>query len=121
MSGGSQKISNTAPVISSLRIQTSTFGRAVARVYGRTRVSGNLIWYGDFTPIAHTTTQSSGGKGGGGVTTENTTYTYTAAVLIALCSGTIGGVANVWRAKVQDTLANLGLSRSEERRVGKEC
>lgn len=108
MSGlfGGPTISNSAPVITSLRIQTSGYGRAIALCYGRTRVSGNLVWQHDFTAISHE--QSSGGKGGGGG--GFTTYTYTVAAVMALCAGPIAGVPNAWADKVLTTPGDLGLT-----------
>lgn len=114
--GGGSTISTTAPRIGSFRFQTSAYGRPVARIFGKTRVSANLLWYGDFTAIAHTTTTSSGGGGGkgggggGGVTQENTTFTYTAAVLMLIGRGVLPAITKVWRDKEQTTLAALGLS-----------
>jgi hypothetical protein len=99
MSGGGSTISTSEPRLGALSVQQSTYGLALPIVYGRTRVSGNLIWYGDFVAIATTTTTSSGGKGGGGVSQQSTTFTYEAAVLLALCEGPIGGVVSVWQAK----------------------
>ncbi len=120
MSGGGGTISTSEPRLGALRVQQSSYGLAIPIVYGRTRVSGNLGWYDDFVAIAHTTTTRSGGKGGGGgggVTQQNTTYTYEAAILLALCEGPIGGVVSVWQAKkrfkateTQSAIEQLGLS-----------
>lgn len=99
MSGGGGTISTSEPRLGALRVQQSSYGLALPIVYGRTRISGNLIWYGDFVAIAHTTTTSSGGKGGGGVSQQNTTYTYEAAVMLALCEGPVGGITSIWQAK----------------------
>lgn len=111
--GGDQTISTSAPIIGSLRVQTSAFGRAIPWVFGRARVAGNLLWYGDFTAIPHTSTSTSGGsggKGGGGgsVTVSNTTYTYTAAALLLLCRGAIQGLGGVWSGKALGTAGSLG-------------
>lgn len=111
--GGGQTISTTAPIIAGFRVQSSAYAAAIARIFGKTRVAANLMWYGDFTAIAHTTTTESGGggKGGGGsVTQSNTTYTYTAAALLLIGRGAINAVPRVWRDKEQITLADLGLS-----------
>jgi hypothetical protein len=110
--GGGQDVSISAPVVSSVRIQTSAFGRCIPLVYGWTRIAGNLGWYNDFTAIPHTTTQDNGGggKGGGGGTTSQTDYTYTAAAIMFLCEGQIGGIDRVWADKSQYTIAGLGLS-----------
>lgn len=109
MSGlfGSGKVSQSAPAISSLLLQTSCWGRPVPLVYGQSRVAPNLIWYGDFTSIA--TTTSSGGKGGGGGQTS-TTYTYTVAVILGLSYGPITAITKVWAGKKQVTLGSLNLT-----------
>lgn len=101
--GGGQASNTTDPVALGLRIQTSAYGLVVPLVYGQTRLSGNLLWYGDFTPISQTTTTSSGGgggKGGGGnISSSHTSYTYTASFILALCEGPIGGVLASWADK----------------------
>lgn len=118
--GGSSTISTSEPRLGALRVQQSTYGLAVPIVYGRTRVSGNLVWYGDFVAIAETTTTSTGGGGGGGgkgggggATQSNTTYTYEAALIMALCEGPISSVNTVWVSKQiysANPLNELGLS-----------
>ena len=97
---GKTTISNMTPAAGNLRIQTSLYGSAIPLIYGQTRVSGNLIWYGDFKAIPHTSTQSQGGKGGGGVQTQTTTYTYQAALMMALGEGPINNVLQAWRGKI---------------------
>lgn len=101
MGGASKTISNVQPMAGNLRIQTSVYGSVIPLVYGRTRVSGNLLWYGGFTAIPRTTTQSSGGKGGGGITQTDTTYTYTAALVMALGEGVMNGVISAWKGKAR--------------------
>jgi len=100
--GGGTTISTVDPIAAGLRIQTSAYGLALPLVYGRTRIPGNLMWYGDFTPIAHTETTSSGGggKGGGGeVSSSHTTYTYTAAFALGLGEGPFTAIHAFWRDK----------------------
>lgn len=109
MSGGGTTISTSEPLISAVRIQQSTQGVPLPLITGRTRAPGNLIWYGGFRAIPHTTSTSSGGKGGGEVTQTNTTYTYEAAIMMALGEGPLG-VRAAWRGKKQLTLAEMGLS-----------
>lgn len=107
---GGKTISTEAQKIATIRLQTSAYGLVIPFGYGTNRVSGNLIWYANFTPIAHTTTQSSGGKGIGKVTQKDTSYTYTAAIMMALGEGQIAGVRTVWKGKDQTTLSALGLT-----------
>lgn len=108
--GGNTTISTVDQKIGALSIQNSAFGLPIPLFWGKARLSGNLMWYDDFTAIPHTTTQSSGGKGGGGVTSSNTTFTYTAAFIFGLSEGVISGIDQVWSGKEKTTLAALGMT-----------
>lgn len=99
MGGKSSTISTSEQRILSLQVQQSSQGLTLPVVYGRARVAGNLVWYGDFTAYEHKTTTRQGGKGGGGVKQEDVKYTYEAAVMMALCEGEIKGVTRIWRDK----------------------
>ena len=64
--GGSPTPQAQIPVMATgIRVQSSVYGRCVSLVWGRNRVAGNLIWYGDFYSVA-TVTGGGGGGGGGG-------------------------------------------------------
>jgi hypothetical protein len=108
---GGETTTIEAERIGSMRIQTSAYGMVVPLVYGRTRITANLVHYGDFLAVASTTT--SGGKGGGGV--EQTTYTYYASVAMALGEGPFHSVTALWKGKEKqgDRLA----TQLDERRV----
>lgn len=108
MSFGSTTISTSEQRIGALTIQSSAYGLPIPLFWGQTRITGNMIWYGDFKAIAHTTKQSSGGKGGG-VTTQNTTYTYTTAFMLGLSEGEVSAVGTVWSSKEKTTFAALGM------------
>lgn len=111
MGGKSSTITSAEERILSLQVQQSSQGLTLPVIYGRTRVAGNLVWYGDFVTIEHKTTTRQGGKGGGGVTQEDIKYTYEAAVMLALCEGKIQGVGRIWREKEKfDSLAQLRLT-----------
>ena len=112
MGGKSSTISTSEQRILSLQVQQSSQGLTVPVVYGRTRIAGNLIWYGDFTAIEHRTETTQGGKGGGGGMKQvDIKYTYEAAVAMALCEGNIKGIVAVWRDKEKfSRLADLGLT-----------
>jgi hypothetical protein len=99
MGGKSSTITTTEPRLGTLRVQTSMYGLTVPWVRGMTRITGNLVWFGNFQAIAHTTSTSSGGKGGGGVTQVDTKYEYKAAAVLGLCRGPIVGVASAWKDK----------------------
>lgn len=108
--GGSKPVSSTAPVVSSLRMQTSVYGRPIPIVYGKNRVAGNLIWAGDFKSIEHKSSQSAGGKGGGGGSIDSISYTYQTACTLALCEGPVQSIGTVWAGKTTGTLATKGFT-----------
>ena len=90
-------------VYTGIQVSTSKYGGAIPLVYGRQRVSFNLIWYGDFQAIG----QGGGGKGGGGAPSS---YNYITAYIAALCEGPIVGVNQVWHDKALETLYSENLS-----------
>lgn len=111
MGGKSSTITSAEERILSLQVQRSSQGLTLPVIYGRTRVAGNLVWYGDFVTIEHKTTTRQGGKSGGGVKQVDISYTYEAAVMLALCEGEIQGVGRIWRDKEKfDSLAQLRLT-----------
>ncbi len=81
-------------MIADFQINTASYGEVVPEVLGTTRLSGNIIYYDDFTPHEHRSTTRTG-KGGGSKHTE-ITYTYTVACAVALCEGPIQGIGKVW-------------------------
>lgn len=106
-----QTISNTENRVGALRVQSSSQGLPVPLVYGTTRISTNMLWYGNFQAIPHTDTQEAGGKGGG-TTVTNTTYTYSVGVIFGLCEGPLqsGSVVNVWKDKELTGLVGQSLT-----------
>lgn len=94
MSG--KTISTSETKVEALKLQSSAYGVTIPMVWGVTRISGNMLWYGGFKAVPHTTTQ--GGKGGG-VRMQNTTFTYLASVMMGLCQGPIAGIPRIWRGK----------------------
>lgn len=118
MGGRSTHTKNVGERIAGMAIQTSLLGQPIPIGWGRGRLSCNLIDYLAFTAIPHTTTtttSSSGGKGGGaGTTTKDTTYTYSASIILAICDGAISGINGVWKDAANfsgsGALASAGLS-----------
>ena len=86
-----------ADKISNFSVNTAEYGAPVMEVLGTTRISGNVIYYDDFTAHEHTETQKTG-KGGGSKHTT-ITYTYTVAVILGLCEGPITGINRIWKTK----------------------
>lgn len=106
--GGGKSTSTVAEKLAGIQIQTSAYGGAIPIVYGTNRVPANLLDYDDFTAIPHTTTTRAG-KGGGGGTMSNTTYSYTAMVILGICEGP-AGIGRVWRDKEVGSLSGYGLT-----------
>lgn len=80
------------PRLSDLEVQASTEGETIPRVYGRTRLAGQIIWATDFEEVRKT--EEQGGKGGPQVTV--TEYSYFANFAVALCEGPIIKIGRIW-------------------------
>ena len=79
------------PRLDSLQVQTSRDGAPMARVFGRVRLAGQVIWA---SHVRETSTESPvGGKGGGPTQTE---FSYTISFAVGLCEGEISGVDRIW-------------------------
>lgn len=90
-------MSQQGPRLSDLKVQTSTYGAAIPRVYGTVGITGNVIWL-EGNKLKEVVTRrkvKAGGKGGSKKTTV-TTYTYYATLAIGLCEGPIAGVRRIW-------------------------
>ena len=72
------------------RIMGASEGAALPQVWGRVRVSGQVIWASRFQEHV-----GSSGSGKGSSRTVNE-YSYTVSLAIALCGGTILRVGRVW-------------------------
>jgi len=79
------------------RLMGASEGAAVSQVYGRSRISGQVIWS---TQFQETGTTTGGGKGAGS-RPQSTTYTYSLSMAVALCEGTISAVGRVWADGVE--------------------
>lgn len=119
MGGGGSSISNSATRINALQIQSSASGKPIAWIAGRNRISPNLIYYTDFDAVAKTTKTKTGGKGGGGATQKDTTYTYYAAIILAIGRGPLVTVRRIFRDKeVFDEKVIDGVSQSALAQIG---
>ena len=98
MSGSNKTISTSDVRLGGLQIQNTGYGVCIPILYGTNRARPNLIEYTNFIATPHTTTSSAGGKGGG-VTTSNTTFSYTAAVILGICEGPVAAFGRLWLDK----------------------
>jgi len=86
-------LKSQGPRLKSVDITASTEGAAITRLYGRSRLAGQLIWATRFEE--EVSTEESGGKGlGGGVTT--TTFTYFGNFAVGFAEGPVTRIGRVW-------------------------
>ena len=113
--GSGQGRSFEGPRLSELHVMASSEGAPIAKVYGRARIGGQVIWATDFEEVATTETTStgSGGKGSGGgggrgsASTTRTTYTYFANFAVAIAEGELTGLGRVWADGNELDLSNV--------------
>ncbi len=77
------------PRLETLKVQSSADGAPMACVFGRARVTGQVIWAARFLEKRN---ERSGGKGG----PRTVDYDYSLSFAVALCEGPIDGVGRVW-------------------------
>ncbi len=82
------------PRLTDTRVMASSEGSAIPRLWGRMRISGQVIWATNLEEVVTTDTDKGSGKGGS--KTKTTTYTYFANCAVALCEGDIGRIGRVW-------------------------
>ena len=84
------------PRLPDLDVMASTEGAPIVRLYGRARISGEVIWATQLEEVVSTRNESGGGKGGSRARSTTTTYSYFANVAVGLCEGEIGEVTRIW-------------------------
>ncbi|MEL6373392.1 MAG: glycoside hydrolase/phage tail family protein [Pseudomonadota bacterium] len=99
--GSGQTRTFEGPRLADLAVTASTEGAAMARLYGRARLGGQIIWATNFEEEVIKTRQDGGGggKGGGGSRAGGATqitYRYYANFAVALCEGEISSIGRVW-------------------------
>jgi hypothetical protein len=104
---GGKTTSTTSPKLNGLQVQSSSLGLPITLGWGRGRAKCNLLWYNAFTAIPHTTKTSAGKGLGGG--SKNTTYTYTASLVMGICEGGASGIQGI-RTIYKDTAVLTSLS-----------
>ena len=95
----------TSGKVSDLQMQTSSLGANIVKGWGKSRITGNVIWGTKF--VEHTSTSSQGGKGGGGSSVTTTSYSYSVSFCVQICEGPIVGISDVWADGNDLDLASL--------------
>lgn len=77
------------PRLQDLRIQASSYGTPLPKLFGTIRVAGTVIWS---TDLIETRNRSGGGKG----RPSTTNYSYSASFAVALSARPIRSVGRIW-------------------------
>jgi hypothetical protein len=75
------------PRMGDLKVQSSTYGTQIPRVYGAMRVAGTIVWATDLAESS----EMSGVKG-----QPDTTYSYAVSFAVALSSRRVARVGRIW-------------------------
>ncbi|MFM2367354.1 MAG: hypothetical protein RIR95_1962 [Pseudomonadota bacterium] len=94
-----------------LRLLGASEGTAVPRVWGRVRISGQVIWASRFQ---ENVTTNGGGKGS--PRPKSTQYSYSISLAVALCQGEINGIGRIWADgnEIEPKSLNLRVYRGDE-------
>ena len=85
------------PRLSDLHVMGSSEGAPIARLWGRARIAGQLIWAVNFEEVISSRKQNAGGKGSlGGPKTKVTEYSYFASFAVGLAEGEITRIGRIW-------------------------
>ncbi|MDG4649811.1 glycoside hydrolase TIM-barrel-like domain-containing protein [Roseibacterium sp. SDUM158017] len=81
------------------RFTNASEGAPLARLFGRMRLGGQVIWATQFLERSRTT----GGGGGKGAPRQptTTTYSYSVSLALAICEGEISRVGRIWADGVE--------------------
>ncbi|WP_404372558.1 phage tail protein [Sphingomonas sp. MMS24-J45] len=77
------------PRLTELKLQTSSYGTQIPRLFGTMRIGGCVVWA---TDLVESRSTSSNGKG----QPSTTNYSYSASFAVALSARRIAGVGRIW-------------------------
>jgi hypothetical protein len=77
------------PRLGELAVQTSSYGTAIPKIFGRMRVAGTVIWA---TDLREERSSSGGGKG----QPKTVGYSYSASFAVALSGRPLRGIGRIW-------------------------
>ncbi|WP_422062202.1 phage tail protein [Sphingopyxis sp.] len=94
------------PRLADLKIQASTYGQQIPRLFGTMRVAGSVIWA---TDLIERRNKRGGGKG----RPSTTEFSYAASFAVALSSRRVGAIRRIW--------ADGNLLRGSSGRFSERC
>ena len=110
--GQSSSTTRSKGKVEQFRLQSAAEGTAIARVFGRMRVQGHLIWSTNFKEtLTETTTQTRAGKGNRPKKTQTQqTYTYSISLAFALGEGIVSKIGRIWADGQEIAPADVSLT-----------
>ncbi len=100
MAGGADPVAYGK--VDRFRIAGASEGTAIARVWGRARVAGQVIWA---TRFQESVSSTGGGKGTS--PPAGTSYSYSVSLALALCEGEVRSVGRIWADGIEQGQAQL--------------
>jgi hypothetical protein len=88
-------VAHTGPRLHDLNVMASTEGAPIPRLYGRARLSGEVIWATELEEVVTEEREQIGGPIGG-VEVVTTTYSYFANFAVGLCEGEVAHITRIW-------------------------
>lgn len=102
LGGGSDSVQE-GPRLADLEVQSSAEGVDIPRLFGKGRLSGEMIWATNFEEVRKEES-TGGGKGGAPSGPTQISYSYYANFAIGLCEGEIARIGRIWvDGKLLDT------------------
>jgi hypothetical protein len=86
------------------RVSGASEGAAVARVWGRVRLGGQVIWASRFLESA-----STSGSGKGTAPGSTTAYSYSVSLALALCEGQARSLGRIWADGIELSRTSLNI------------
>ncbi|WP_164661255.1 glycoside hydrolase TIM-barrel-like domain-containing protein [Tropicibacter sp. Alg240-R139] len=88
------------------RLTQTGEGASVARVFGRVRTGGQVIWASDFK---ESSTTSGGGGKGSRPQPKTTSFSYSVSLAVAVCEGEIASIGRVWADGEEVAIEDLNM------------
>ena len=90
---------SVGPRLNDRRVQVSSYGHELPRLYGTIKTAGCVIWLENDEYTEPEGNSSQGGKGGPTTTSQTWTYSATFAVAFAVChTQQVAGLRRMWIA-----------------------
>lgn len=93
--GSNKNYNSEGHRLRNLGIQSSTYGKMLPVVYGKSKLAGNIIWAQDIIEVP-TTEYTSYRTKRGKVSNAHTNFAYFANFAVSVCEGEIDDILNIW-------------------------